>query len=74
MKRHAVVGNTRHVVEVNDDGKMLSLEQDNLDSAASVRILRIGEAAPEGTVDCENCFPPKFEDGDTGDETEADAG
>ena len=72
MKRHAVVGNTRHVVEVNDDGKMLSLEGDNLDSAGSIRILRIGEEAPQGTVDCENCFPPKFTD--TGDATEADAG
>ena len=29
MKRHALVGNTLHVVEVNDAGRMLSLESDN---------------------------------------------
>ena len=64
MKRHALVGNTLHVVEVNDAGRMLSLESDNLDAAKSIRILRIGEEVPEGTVECENCFPVQFA-GDT---------
>ena len=68
MKRYALVGNTLHVVEVNDAGRMLSLESDNLDAAKSIRILRIGEEVPEGTVACENCFPVKF-DGETTNDT-----
>ena len=43
MKRHALVGDVLHVVEIDENGKMLSQEQCNLDDAQSLRILRLGE-------------------------------
>ena len=51
MKRHALVGDVLHVVEIDENGKMLSQEQCNLDDAQSLRILRLGEepATPGAT-------------------------
>ena len=72
MKRHALVGDVLHVVEIDENGKMLSQEQCNLDDAQSLRILRLGEEPATPFHQCQNCFPVKFEDGDTGSDTESD--
>jgi len=67
MKRHALVGNVLHVVEVDEDGKMLSQEKCNLDDSKSLRILRLGEEPATPFHQCGNCFPPKFDEGQVSD-------
>ena len=69
-KRYALVGNTLHVVDVEGETR-LSDEACNLDDAASVRILHLGEETDE-MQRCDRCFPAKFEDSDTGSDTESD--
>ena len=69
-RRFALAGNTLHVVDVEGEQR-LSDERCNLDDAASVRALHLGEET-EDMERCQNCFPIVFADGDTGNETESD--
>ena len=56
MKRYLLTSKgVLHVVEIDEQGKMRSLEQDNIDGTEGHRILRLGEE-PSDVHRCENCF------------------
>ncbi|HAM40036.1 MAG TPA: hypothetical protein DCP69_01520 [Candidatus Omnitrophica bacterium] len=64
-------GNVLHVAAVDEGGKVLTSEGDNIDDTTGYRLLHLGEE--DDTMErCGRCFPVVFADGDTGNETESD--